>query len=287
MTPRERYERIKALYLEARDLSAPAERVRFLAARCGDDPDLLREVDELLGLDSGVSPGAAPELGLDPPPEPPAEPPIPAGTRVGPYEVEEEIARGGMGHVYRARDVRLDRRVALKFLARSPASEAPAEEASRRFLEEARTASALDHPNVCTIHDVGAWRGRTFLAMTYYPGRTLQDRLAEGPLPVDEAVHVAVQVARGLAAAHAEGIVHRDVKPGNVLLSEGGPVKVLDFGLASHPGRRRLTRTGLALGTPGFMAPEQLRGERASPATDVWAVGVLLYEMLAGRHPFR
>ncbi|MFP3940237.1 MAG: protein kinase domain-containing protein [Thermoanaerobaculia bacterium] len=287
MTPRERYERIKALYLEARDLSAPAERVRFLAARCGDDPDLLREVDELLGLDSGVSPGAAPELGLDPPPEPPAEPPIPAGTRVGPYEVEEEIARGGMGHVYRARDVRLDRRVALKFLARSPASEAPAEEASRRFLEEARTASALDHPNVCTIHDVGAWRGRTFLAMTYYPGRTLQDRLAEGPLPVDEAVHVAVQVARGLAAAHAEGIVHRDVKPGNVLLSEGGPVKVLDFGLASHPGRRRLTRTGLALGTPGFMAPEQLRGERASPAADVWAVGVLLYEMLTGRHPFR
>jgi serine/threonine protein kinase/dipeptidyl aminopeptidase/acylaminoacyl peptidase len=189
-----------------------------------------------------------------------------------------------MGIVYRAEDTRLGRTVALKFLPpeliRDPVAKA-------RFLQEARTASALDHTNICTIYDVGETEdGRLYLSMPCYDGETLRDRLMRGALDLDEAVDVAWQVGRGLSKAHRQGIVHRDVKPANLMLTADGVVKILDFGIAKLAGAAGITRTGLPLGTPAYMAPEQMQGEEVDARTDLWALGVVLYEMLAGRRPF-
>jgi serine/threonine protein kinase/Tol biopolymer transport system component len=206
------------------------------------------------------------------------------GSTVSHYEILERLGGGGMGVVYKARDLRLDRPVALKFLAVDGDA---SEEERKRFLREARAASVLDHPSICTLYEIDETAdGRLFLAMAYCEGETLTRRIAQGPLPIAEAVDLALQIADGLAAAHAKGIIHRDVKPGNVVVTAGRRIKIVDFGIASLAGQSRLTRAGTALGTAAYMSPEQLRSEPADARADVWSLGVVLYEMLTGRLPF-
>jgi serine/threonine protein kinase/Tol biopolymer transport system component len=212
------------------------------------------------------------------------------GTTVSHYQILERLGGGGMGVVYKARDLKLGRLVALKFL--SSQRGAPEEE-KRRFLREARAASQLDHPNICTIHEIDETEdGALFIAMAFCEGQTLSERLARGPLPVAQAVDLALQIAAGLAQAHKRGIIHRDVKPANIAftntaLTAGGQVKILDFGIARLADQSQLTMAGMAVGTAAYMAPEQFRGEPAGPRSDVWSLGVVLYQMVTGRHPFQ
>ncbi len=212
------------------------------------------------------------------------------GREIGPYRVEERLGSGGMGVVYRATDLRLDRDVALKFLSARLHADP---RARTRLLHEARAVAALDHPHVASVYDVGETAdGRAYVAMAYYDGETLAERIDRGPLPADEALGLGLQIAQGLAAAHHAGIVHRDVKPANVMvlpdgMPDGGPcAKVLDFGIAKVDDAD-LTQTGESVGTALYMSPEQLRGEPVDGRADVWAVGAVLYEMLAGQRPFR
>jgi tetratricopeptide (TPR) repeat protein len=206
------------------------------------------------------------------------------GTTVAQYEILARLGGGGMGVVYRALDRKLGRPVALKFL---PQQWSHDESAKQRFLREAQAASATHHPNICTIHDIAtADDGQLFIVMALYEGQTLKRRLEAGPLPVEEALDIATQIADGLAKAHAQGVVHRDIKPGNLILTEDG-VRIVDFGLATFADALQLTVHGSTLGTAAYMSPEQARGEDVDARTDVWAVGVVLYEMLAGHVPFR
>jgi serine/threonine-protein kinase len=206
------------------------------------------------------------------------------GTTAGQYVIGEELGAGGMGVVYRAHDTRLDRHVALKFL---PPHLMEDEEASRRLLVEARAAAGLDHPNICTIHEIGTLEdGRSFIAMAYYPGTNLTRLIAaHGTLEPEDAVGIAVQVGEGLARAHSAEIIHRDIKPANIFVVEEGPVKILDFGIAKVAGVE-LTEDGAALGTVAYMSPEQIRGEALDGRTDIWSLGVVLYEMCTGERPF-
>ena len=207
------------------------------------------------------------------------------GRTLAHYRVLEYIGGGGMGVVYKAEDLRLARSVALKFLPPELTRDA---EAKARFLQEARAASGLDHPNICTIHEVGETDdGRLYLAMPSYDGETLRRRIERGPLAIEEAIDIAEQIARGLAKAHRGGIVHRDVKPANLIVTDDGVVKILDFGLAKLVGAAAITRTGSSVGTPAYMSPEQARGEEVDHRTDLWSFGIVLYEMVAGRRPFR
>jgi tetratricopeptide (TPR) repeat protein len=189
-----------------------------------------------------------------------------------------------MGEVWRAEDTRLGRKVALKLL---PAELARSPQSNARFLQEARAASSLDHPNICSIYEVGETADhQLYLVMPCYKGEPLQERIARGPLPVAEALDIAEQIARGLGEAHRNGIVHRDVKPANLMVTEDGTVKILDFGIAKLAGQDGLTRAGMVVGTLAYMSPEQLRGEPVDERADLWSLGVVIYEMLAGRHPF-
>jgi len=207
------------------------------------------------------------------------------GRVISHYRILGPLGGGGMGVVYQAQDLSLERVVALKFL---PPELSRDPEAKTRFLQEARAASALDHPNICTIHEVGETdEGQLYLAMACYDGETLKQRLQRGPLPIDEALETAQQVARGLVKAHRSGIVHRDIKPANLMITADEIVKILDFGIAKLAGAAGLTRIGSSLGTPGYMSPEQARGEEVDPRTDVWSLGAVLYEMVTGRRPFR
>ena len=211
------------------------------------------------------------------------------GEQIGSYRILSQLGAGGMGVVFLAEDTRLNRRVALKFIRADLARSA---DADARLVREARAASALDHPNVATIYDIGEWQGRHFVAMAWYDGETLATRLDRGRMSVSEAVGVLTQIADGLGRAHAAGIVHRDLKPGNVMVTRDGVVKILDFGLAAYSSpdaatEARLTQTGSTMGTVAYMAPEQAIGGRADARTDIWAFGVLAYEMLAGERPFR
>jgi TolB-like protein/Flp pilus assembly protein TadD len=217
--------------------------------------------------------------------------PLEPGTRLGPYEIVELRGKGGMGEVYRSRDTRLDREVAVKVL---PAELSADEAFRRRFEREAKTLSRLQHPHVCTLHDLGEAEGRHYLVLEYLEGETLEERLRSGPLPVAEAVRIGEQIAAGVAAAHAEKVVHRDLKPGNVLLTAHG-VKVVDFGLAREAAGAVdtraetapvLTREGAVVGTLPYMAPEQVEGRATDHRSDVWALGCVLYEMVSGRRPF-
>lgn len=205
------------------------------------------------------------------------------GSAAGPFRVREVLGVGGMGVAYRADDVRLGRTVALKFLLPRYARD---EDARRRFLHEARTASALDHPNVCTLLEIGECSAGLFLVMPAYTGETLERRIArDAPLPVEQALDITIQVLRGLGAAHAAGITHRDLKPGNVVVTPDGTVKLLDFGLAAGTDEAGKP-AALRAGTLAYMSVEQLRGSAVDERADLWAAGVMLYEMLAGERPF-
>lgn len=206
------------------------------------------------------------------------------GSRIAHYEILAPVGGGAMGEVYKAKDLRLGRVVALKFL---PADLARDPSSRRRFLHEAQAVALIDHPNVATIYETGESEGgRAYLALAFYEGETLQEKLARGPLPLPEALEIARQIACGLAAAHRRQIVHRDVKPANVVVLPDGTVKVLDFGLAKMAGATTLTRLGSSPGTPAYKSPEQTRGEKVDPRSDLWALGVVLYEMVTGRVPF-
>jgi len=218
------------------------------------------------------------------------------GTNLGPYRITAPLGAGGMGEVYRAHDARLDREVAIKVIPLAHAADA---DRIRRFEQEARAAGALSHPNVISIFDVGNHDGSPFVVMELLEGETLRERLAGGPLPLRKAVDYATQAANGLAAAHEKGIVHRDLKPENLFVTRDGRVKVLDFGLAKltrsgtpapagdQPDSVAATETGVILGTAGYMAPEQVRGQPADQRSDLFALGAILYELLAGARAFR
>jgi len=207
----------------------------------------------------------------------------PGRTVAGRYRLLEMVGRGGMGVVFRAEDIRLQRTVALKLL---PGGSGQPSEARDRFLREARAAAILDHPNICPVHEVDTADDVMFLTMAFVEGRSLKDSLSEGPLPMAALIEIALQIAEGLKAAHEKGVVHRDIKPANIMLSREGQVRITDFGLASLEGGAELTQPHTILGTAHYMSPEQIRGEKAGPQSDVWSYGCTLFEMATGRRPF-
>jgi len=200
------------------------------------------------------------------------------------YRILAKIGSGGAGEVFEAEDLELPRKVAIKVLAPMWGDD---RSLRQRFLREADTLSALDHPNICTIYESGETEdGRLYIAMAYYAGENLRALLARGALPVGEAVSCAISVADGMEKAHRMGFLHRDLKPGNIVITEDGIVKILDFGLAKLPDRTQMTETGVAMGTLAYASPEQLRGEKLDARADVYSLGVLLYQMVTGVCPF-
>jgi serine/threonine protein kinase len=216
---------------------------------------------------------------------------LPAGSRLGRYEVDDLIASGGMGDVYRARDTQLNRAVALKVLATSVVNDP---ERLTRFTQEARTTALINHPNIVAVYDVGADGGMPYVVSELLHGGTLRSRMSHGPLPVHVAVEYALEIAHGLIAAHHLGVVHRDLKPENVFVTDDGRLKILDFGLAKCRNETlglpddssKSTQPGTILGTVGYMSPEQVKGAVIDERSDIFSLGVILYEMLAGRAPF-
>ena len=297
----ERWQQVARIYDGAAERPA-SERSAYLAHACGDDEPLRREVESL--LDQEGTPVLIDRPALESAKEllqPDAA--LPPGTRLGPYQVDELIGSGGMGHVYRAIDTRLNRTVAIKVLADAAALDP---ESRQRFEREGRAIASLTHPHICTVHDVGqepVGESGTlvdFLVMEYVEGDTLSARLARGALPLDESLRYAIQIASALDKAHREGIVHRDLKPGNVMLTKSG-AKLLDFGLAKiarskvpgggaaapDPAPAHLTSPGTVLGTFQYMAPEQLEGQDADARTDIFAFGTVVHEMLTGAKAFQ
>jgi len=292
----ERWRQIDQL-LEAALERRPEERAAFLAVACADDESLRLEVESLLRSDEAVEsfieePVVA--LAAEVIAEQPAE--ALAGRRIGHYKILSRLGAGGMGEVYLAEDLRLARKVAIKFL---PPALTADEEARKRLLREARAAAALDHQNICAIHEVGDEAGRSFIVMQYVEGETLAARIKRERLELSEALAIATQVAEALQEAHQHGIIHRDVKPQNLMLTARGQVKVLDFGLAklTEPATpvidsqtstlvRDSTESGMVMGTLRYMSPEQARGLKVDQRTDIFSLGVTLYEMIAGRRPF-
>lgn len=267
----------------------PSERVAFLDQTCADDSALRLEVEALLASDEQAynfiecpALEIAPELVAD------DHPTSIIGQTIGPYRIDAPLGAGGMGTVYLAHDTRLGRNVALKLLDRHLMGDS---ESRARFLREARLASALDHPNICTIHEIGESDGGLFIAMQYVEGETLKRLINGKPLNLDSLLSISLQVADALWAAHAQGIAHRDIKSNNIIITPRGQAMVLDFGLAK-PIREttmeaELTQTGVVMGTPAYMSPEQARGERADHRSDIFSFSVVLYEMATGRTPFQ
>jgi serine/threonine protein kinase len=205
-------------------------------------------------------------------------------SKISHYQLLEKLGAGGMGMVYKAQDLKLDRFVALKFL---PLQVGLIEEDKQRFIQEAKAASALDHPNICTIYEIDETiDDQVFISMAYYEGETLRERLDKGPLSTKDAIDLVVQVCQGLAKAHEQGIVHRDIKPANIILTRDGVAKILDFGVAKFLSKKRSTVSGSVIGTPGYMSPEQAKGSEVDHRSDIWSVGVLLFEMLTTQLPF-
>jgi len=209
---------------------------------------------------------------------------VPGSVFGGRYEILEELGKGGMGVVYKAQDQKLRRTVALKFL---PFEWTADPQAKERFIREAQAAASLDHPNICTVHEIDEAEGRMFISMAFVEGEDLRKRICRGPFTVEEALGLGLQVAEGLKEAHAKGVVHRDIKSANIMVTEKGQAKIMDFGLARIKGGALLTREGATIGTVAYMSPEQARGEEVDERTDIWSFGVVLYEMFSGRLPFQ
>jgi serine/threonine protein kinase/TolB-like protein len=274
----------------------PSRRAAFIAEACGDDEALLDEVKSLLGNESATETfGDRPVSDAGTPGASAGEARLSAGSRLGPYEILGPLGAGGMGEVYRARDPRLKREIAIKVLPEAAASDASR---LRRLEREARAASALNHPSIVTIYDIGEDEGTFFIAMEHVEGQTLRDALSEGPLPSHRLLPLAVRIAEALAKAHAAGIVHRDLKPENVMVTSDGLPKILDFGLAKverpvADGDSELatvtkaTRVGAILGTTAYMSPEQAAGRPVDHRSDQFAFGSMLYEMATGSRPFK
>jgi serine/threonine protein kinase/predicted ATPase len=294
MTP-ERLQQIRLVYERAMGM-APARRAAYLEEACAGDDELRREVELLIGSEARRRPAksSSRKRARRREERTPLEV-VPGRTTLGAYRVLEQIGAGGMGTVYLAKDVRLGRRVALKVL---PAQFARDEELVRRFQQEARAVAALNHPNILTVHEIGEEGGRLFIVTEYVEGRTLRERMWDERFAASAALDVCAQVAGALAKAHAAGVIHRDVKPENLMLDEEGHVKVLDFGIAKQvaaapsvdteaPTSAHVnTASGVVLGTTTYMSPEQVRGLDLDGRTDMWSLGCVLYEMLAGRPPF-
>ena len=206
------------------------------------------------------------------------------GSTISRYKILAKLGEGGMGVVYKAQDTKLERPVALKFL---PSHLLGNEEVRKRFHREAKSAAALSHPNVCTVFEIDEADNQTFIAMELIEGESLDEKIARGPLPLDETLAIAQQIAEGLQAAHDRGVIHRDVKPENILVDPKGHVTIMDFGLAQLQQASRLTKADQTLGTTTYMSPEQAQGAEVDHRTDVWALGVVLYEMLVGERPFK
>jgi serine/threonine protein kinase/serine phosphatase RsbU (regulator of sigma subunit) len=273
-------------------LEKPAEeRSAFIASVSGDDSSLAGELRDLLSSynkATGYFDDLARNLGLPGAPTPTSshmsnDPSAMIGRDVAQYRIVEYIGGGGMGMVYKAEDQRLQRFAALKFL---PASVGHDPESKERFLREARAASALDHPGICTVFEIGEESGQSYIAMAFYEGRTVEKLIERGPVEIDTAVDLGIQIGEGLSAAHAKGIVHRDMKPANVMVTGDGKAKILDFGLAKSDDMGLVTQPGAILGTAAYMSPEQATGGSVDHRTDVWSLGVILYEMLAGQRAF-
>jgi hypothetical protein len=312
----ERWQRVERLYHDALERE-PARRTAFLEEGSGGDEGLRREVEEMLALTERhesflEQPALEIALGHDglttgqlhhafeaalarKAGDSGGQFRLAPGARLGPYEVVEPAGAGGMGEIYRARDTRLGRVVALKVLSGRLTNEAGIR---RRFEAEAQAISSLNHPNICTLFDIGHHEGVDYLVMEYLEGQTLAERLKQGPVPYAELLRVAIEVSGALAYAHERGVIHRDVKPGNIMLTAFG-AKLLDFGLARWAEEAEalsavplpatdssLTITGLILGTPQYMAPEQIERREIDARTDIFALGAVLFEMAAGRKTF-
>lgn len=286
----ERWRRVNEIFHEALVREA-SSRATYLREATANDPELRLEVETLLASHERSSSdflevpawAVAADLVLG------DEDASLCGAQLGPYAVHQELGRGGMGVVYAAEDTRLGRSVALKALPREYARDPVRRE---RLAREARAAAALSHPGIATVYALEELDGALYMVSELVHGRTLRDELRDGALPPERLLATLIEIASALAAAHARGIVHRDLKPENIVRRGDGQIKVLDFGLATMeramdgPTRTRLTEVGSALGTPGYMAPEQLTGGKADARTDVFAFGVLMWELATGEHPF-
>src|SRR5215469_6967802 len=285
MTPEQR-QRVREVLAEALTLR-PEDRPTFLNRACASDHFLRREVETLLcaadEVRSNFLQSSQPQVAL------------PLGAKVGEYEIQRIVGSGGMGEVYQARDGRLGRDVAIKVL---PALRSRDPERLRRFEQEARAAAALNHPNILAVFQMGMHSGAPYIVSELLEGGTLREQLARGPISLRKAIDCGAQIARGLAAAHEKGIAHRDLKPENLFLTRDGRVKILDFGLAkltqpqassesNAPTMERATNPGVVMGTAGYMAPEQVRGQVADHRADIFALGAILYEMLCGTRAFQ
>src|SRR5437016_4366985 len=292
MTP-EHWQRIDQLFQAAIELR-PEERNSFLDQACAEDEDLRSEVEALIASDEhGLSFIEDPAFEMAANLLVRSKPELSEGDRLGHYTIVQLLGTGGMGEVYLAEDTELGRKIAIKLLP----AEFRDKERLHRFRQEARAASALNHPNILTIHQISQAEGRYFIATEFVDGETLRQRMRRSRLSLGEVIEIATQVGGALMAAHQAGIVHRDIKPENIMLRRDGYVKVLDFGLAKLTEQHEPTAraqavnnvnisSGLVMGTVKYMSPEQARGGLVDPRSDIFSFGVVLYEMIAGRGPF-